>query len=311
MSARELFVLGTASQVPTRHRNHNGYFLRWDTEGILFDPGEGTQRQMTLAGLSASMITRICITHFHGDHCLGLPGIIQRLSLDGAGPVTVHYPASGQAYFERLRHASIYSQREKLDPRPIKKGGPVHEDDALVLEAARLDHDVECFGYRLREKDQPRLLQEKLDAAGLQGPIVGELLKKGRVESGGRVIELRDVSEIRAGQVFAFVMDTRLCDAAKTLAKGADLLVCEATFLAPDAELAKESGHLTALQAGTIARDSGVRRLVLAHFSQRYDTVEAHLAEARSAHGDVVAAVDPDPIRESSRHRIPMPDRKR
>jgi ribonuclease Z len=97
MSTRELFVLGTASQVPTRHRNHNGYFLALGPgEGILFDPGEGTQRQLTIAGLSASSITRICITHFHGDHCLGLAGIIQRLSLDGAGLVSVHYPASGQ-----------------------------------------------------------------------------------------------------------------------------------------------------------------------------------------------------------------------
>jgi ribonuclease Z len=82
MSARELVVLGTASQAPTRTRNHNGYLLRWDDEGILFDPGEGTQRQLTLAGVAASAITRICITHFHGDHCLGLPGVIQRLSLD-------------------------------------------------------------------------------------------------------------------------------------------------------------------------------------------------------------------------------------
>ena len=82
MSARELIVLGTASQSPTRHRNHNGYLLRWDAEGILFDPGEGTQRQFTLAGVSPATITRICITHFHGDHCLGLPGVILRMDLD-------------------------------------------------------------------------------------------------------------------------------------------------------------------------------------------------------------------------------------
>jgi ribonuclease Z len=80
--ARELVVLGTASQVPTRRRNHNGYLLRWDGEGILFDPGEGTQRQMLYAGVSASGLSRLCLSHFHGDHCLGLPGVIARLSLD-------------------------------------------------------------------------------------------------------------------------------------------------------------------------------------------------------------------------------------
>ena len=93
---RELVVLGTASQVPTRYRNHNGYLLRWDDEGLLFDPGEGTQRQMVLAGVAASAVNRLCLTHFHGDHCLGVPGIIQRASLDRVGhPITAHFPASG------------------------------------------------------------------------------------------------------------------------------------------------------------------------------------------------------------------------
>ena len=109
MSSREVIFLGTASQVPTRRRNHNALFLAWDDLGILFDPGEGTQRQMTHAGLSATQITHVCVTHFHGDHCLGLAGIVQRLSLDRVPhPVEVIYPRGGQVYFERLRHASIF-----------------------------------------------------------------------------------------------------------------------------------------------------------------------------------------------------------
>src|ERR1041384_1926766 len=103
MSHRRFYALGTASQVPTRHRNHNGYLLRWDDEGFLFDPGEGTQRQMAFAGAAASDITRICVTHFHGDHCLGVPGIVQRLNLDRVPhTVTAHYPASGTEFFARL-----------------------------------------------------------------------------------------------------------------------------------------------------------------------------------------------------------------
>jgi ribonuclease Z len=92
VSDRELVVLGTASQAPTRSRNHNGYLLRWDGEGLLFDPGEGTQRQMIFAGVTASQITRICITHFHRDHCLGLPGVLQRMSLDRVPYVSCRYP---------------------------------------------------------------------------------------------------------------------------------------------------------------------------------------------------------------------------
>src|SRR5919198_2658692 len=126
MPARELVVLGTASQAPTRQRNHNGYLLRWDADGLLFDPGEGTQRQLLLAGLAPSAITRICITHFHGDHCLGLPGVVQRLALDGvAHPVDVWFPASGLDYFERLRRASIFHDTVELRPHPVAEPGPV------------------------------------------------------------------------------------------------------------------------------------------------------------------------------------------
>jgi ribonuclease Z len=122
VSDRELVVLGTASQAPTRRRNHNGYFLRWDDEGLLFDPGEGTQRQMLFAGVTASQITRICITHFHGDHCLGLPGVLARMSLDRVPhPVEVCYPAGSREVFGRLRHASLF--RDVLDLRERRVRG--------------------------------------------------------------------------------------------------------------------------------------------------------------------------------------------
>src|SRR5262249_37485448 len=128
MSARTVTFLGTASQVPTRCRNHNSVFLQWDDLGILFDPGEGTQRQMILAGISAAQITHIAITHFHGDHCLGLAGVIQRLSLDRVShPVEVIFPRSGEVFFERLRHASSFYETATLVPRPVdaRGGAPV------------------------------------------------------------------------------------------------------------------------------------------------------------------------------------------
>lgn len=126
MSVRELVVLGTASQVPTRHRNHNGYLLRWDSEGILFDPGEGTQRQMVRAGVSAHDLNRICVTHFHGDHSLGLAGVIQRINLDRVPhPVTAHYPASGQRFFERLRYSTAYYESVGVTEAPVTADGPL------------------------------------------------------------------------------------------------------------------------------------------------------------------------------------------
>ena len=299
-------MLGTASQVPTRQRNHNGYLLRWDGDGILFDPGEGTQRQMLLAGVSASDVTRICVTHFHGDHCLGLPGVVQRLSLDRVPhPVTAHFPGSGADFFARLRHASAYHETVDLREAPIDRDGAIAElASGATLSARRLDHPVEAYGFRLREPDGRRMLPERLAEYGIAGPAVGELRRAGALDIGGRRVTLEEVSAPRPGQRFAFVMDTRECDAAYELARDADLLVIEATFLAEDAALAAEYGHLTAVQAARIAHDAKVRRLVLTHFSQRYDDPARFAAEAATVYrGEIVVAAD--------LARVPVPRRAR
>jgi ribonuclease Z len=302
VSERELVVLGTASQAPTRHRNHNGYLLRWDGEGVLFDPGEGTQRQLTFAGVSAAAVTRICITHFHGDHCLGLPGVIMRLALDqGRLPVPVHYPASGQQYFDRLRLASAGQEWVPVDGRPATAAGVVH-DDGFVLRCAPLLHRVESFGWRVEEPDGRRMLPDRLAAAGVVGRDVARLLREGALDIDGRTIRLDDVSEPRRGQSFAFVMDTAWCAGALELAEGVDLLVCESTFLSSEQEMATKYGHLTAREAGRLAALAGARRLVLTHFSRRYSDIGAFEREAREEFDDVIVANDLDRIAVPSRH---------
>jgi ribonuclease Z len=300
MSARELVVLGTASQAPTRHRNHNGYFLRWDDHGFVFDPGEGSQRQMLLAGVSASAITRLCLTHFHGDHCLGVPGIVQRLSLDQvAHPVHAHYPASGAVYFARLRYATSYREAADLREHPIDADGVIAVDSFGTLETRRLEHSVEAFGYRLVEPDGVRMLPERLAAAGISGPAVGELQRAGRLGD----VRLSDVSAPRRGQRFAFVMDTRLCEGVYALADGVDMLVIESTFLDEDVALAHDFGHLTVGQAASVAAECGVRTLVLTHFSQRYTEPERFADQARAVFdGEVVVAAD--------LMRVPVPKRR-
>ncbi|MEW2081211.1 ribonuclease Z [Streptomyces sp. NPDC005283] len=301
MSVRELVVLGTASQVPTRHRNHNGYLLRWDGEGILFDPGEGTQRQMLRAGVAAHDINRICITHFHGDHSLGLAGVIQRINLDRVPhPVTAHYPASGQRFFERLRYATAYRETVALEQAPVGGDGSVlATTEAYTLDAHRLSHPVESYGYRITEPDGRRMLPEKLAAHGIKGPGVGRLLREGVLDG----VTLDDVSEVRRGQRFAFVMDTRLCDGVHALAEGCDMLVIESTFLDEDGQLASDHGHLTAGQAARVARDAGVRHLVLTHFSQRYSDPYQFERQARAVgyEGELTVAQD--------LWRIPVPKR--
>jgi ribonuclease Z len=300
MSGRELVILGTASQAPTRVRNHNGYLLRWETEGLLFDPGEGTQRQMLFAGVSASQITRICITHFHGDHCLGLPGVVQRMSLDQVPHVVeAYYPEEGQEFFDRLRHAALFREATMLREHPVAGQGVIAEPGPFRLEVRRLSHSAPAIGYRLAEPDGRRMLPDKLAAAGIQGPDVGLLHRQGRLEAGGATVNLEDVSVPRPGQRFAFIMDTRLCDAVFDLADRADLLVCESTFANAQVALAREYGHLTAGQAGRVAAEAGARRLVLTHFSQRYDPADGQrlAAEAGAVFGgDIVVARDLDRV---------------
>ncbi|MCK1818911.1 ribonuclease Z [Streptomyces sp. XM83C] len=301
MSVRELVVLGTASQVPTRHRNHNGYLLRWDGEGILFDPGEGTQRQMLRAGVAAHDIHRICVTHFHGDHSLGLAGVVQRINLDKVPhPVTAHYPRSGQRFFDRLRYATAYRETVDIAEEPVDADGVLADTGAYTLTAHRLSHPVESYGYRLTEPDGRRMLPDRLAAHGIKGPDVGRLQREGRLGD----VTLEDVSETRRGQRFAFVMDTRLCDGVHTLAEGCDMLVIESTFLGEDIALAEEFGHLTAGQAATVARDAGVRHLVLTHFSQRYSDPDEFERQARAAgfEGELTVAKD--------LQRVPMPKRR-
>jgi ribonuclease Z len=294
VSTRELVVLGTASQVPTRYRNHNGYLLRWDGYGLLFDPGEGTQRQLLLAGVAATEITHICVTHFHGDHCLGVPGIVQRLSLDHvAHQVRAHYPAPGREFFGRLRYACSYHGGLDLVEAPVEADGPVSRGAFGVLEARGLEHGVPACGYRLVEPDGRRMLPERLAAAGVAGPRIGELQRSGEIVVDGRAVRLAEVSEPRPGQRVGFVMDTRLCEGVYALADRADLLVIEATFADEHEELAHLYGHLTARQAARVAAESGVRTLVLTHFSQRYQDIDVLRAQAAEEfRGELVMGED-------------------
>jgi ribonuclease Z len=297
VSARELVVLGTASQAPTRTRSHVSALLRLDGLGVLLDCGEGAQRQLLHAGVPSGAVDRICITHAHGDHCLGLPGVLNRKALDGAaGAVPVHCPASA---VPRLRLLTDFARQPAVEWYPASEEAAETSVrlGAWTLSTAPLDHRVPAVGYRLVEDDGVRMLPERLAAAGLLGPDVGVLQREGAL----RGVALEDVSAPRPGQRVAFVMDTRLCEGAEALAEGCDLLVCEATFLDRDAGLAHEHRHLTARQAGRLAREAGARRLVLLHFSQRYADLAEFEDEAGAEHGDVVVARDLDVVPVPSR----------
>jgi ribonuclease Z len=298
MGSRSLTVLGTASQAPTRHRNHNGYVIRFDDQLFLFDPGEGIQRQATIAGIALARLDVIALTHFHGDHCLGLPGVIQTLNGQRiTREISVYFPEAGREYFDRLRYASEYGEHTPLAVHGVEADGGVGRHGVFDLVAHQLDHRTTTYGYRIEEPDADRVDQSRLDALGLSGPLVGELVDRGEIEHEGGTVHLSDVSVRQRGQSVALVMDTRPCEGALRLASGVDMLICESTFLESESELAERYGHMTAAQAGQLAASAGARSLVLTHFSQRYPSSGPFIEEA-AAHfdGPIHAAADFDVI---------------
>ncbi len=283
MTVRDLTILGCSSQQPTRFRNHGAYLLRWNNEGLLFDPGEGTQRQFIFANIAPTVVSRIFISHFHGDHCLGLGSILMRLNLDKVThPIHCYYPASGKKYFDRLRYGSIYHEMIKVIEHPVSQPGLVEDDGRFRIEAVFLEHGVENIGWRITEPDTRKFDNEKLAHYGVKGPLVKELQEKGSLMIAGNSVTLEQVSWIRHGDSFAIVIDTVPCQSAIDIARNASLFLCESTYLEEHKELAKLHHHLTAKQAALIAKQAGAKQLILTHYSARYQNLKAFELEART-----------------------------
>ena len=293
MSVRDLTILGSSSQQPTRKRNHGAYLLRWNGEGFLFDPGEGTQRQFIHAGIAPPTVTRILISHFHGDHCLGFGSMLMRLNLDGVGhAIHCYYPKSGKKYFDRLRYGTIYHEKITVVEHPIEESGVVHDDGEFCISAEFLDHGVDTLAFRVKEKDERKYYKDKLEELGIFGEAMRELRENGKVTVDGKIIHAEEVSYVRTGDSFAYISDTRLCPGALKIAKDATMLLSESTYLDEAKEMADKHRHLTAKQAAQIAKDANAKMLILTHFSARYLDASLFKIEACEIFSNTYVAED-------------------
>jgi ribonuclease Z len=289
----KIVFLGTSCMIPTAQRNTSALLLSFRDENILFDCGEGTQRQMRIARIKPTKITRIMISHWHGDHVLGLPGLIQTLGAsEYSGVLEIYGPSGSKAHLKQMLAACVYEQ--KIDIKVTEVDKPVFlETDRFSVEARELVHPIPCVGFRFVEKDRRRMRLDCIRELGVpEGPLLGELQKGQDIVFSGKRIAADAVTRIVKGKVVSYIADTLMCDNAVELARDADVLISEAAFDSSLEEKAREYSHLTAQQAAMIAQEGHARKLVLTHFSQRYKDTEKLEKEAAAVFPDVVCAED-------------------
>ncbi|HLA64409.1 MAG TPA: ribonuclease Z [Rhodothermales bacterium] len=294
----EIIPLGTASATPTRTRHLSACALRRQGRLLLFDCGEGTQYRLLEAGISRRL-DAVFITHLHGDHVYGLPGMLSTLGLMGRPePITLVGPADLERVVRALPGLGVDDLPFALDFVALEEGfAPgtvVYAQAGFSVTAQPLEHRIFCAGYRYEEAPRPgRLDAARARAAGVTAPADFEALKAGRPVTApdGRVLDPAEyVGPARPAPSFAYVLDTRPCDGGRALAQGASLLLHEATFTQRHAARAVETGHSTARQAAEVARDAGARRLLLTHFSARYPDPAPLVEEARRVFPSAEAA---------------------
>ncbi len=290
----EVTFLGTGSMVPTIERNATGILVRYKNEGLLVDCGEGTQKQFRYAGISPAKVTKILITHWHGDHVFGLPGFLTTLAKFAPEKhLELYGPIGSKRYLDILLSSYVPLDKANIRVVEIKNDGVIFENDDYLINAFNLEHTARCLGYSIIEKDKRNINLDYLKKFGLkQNPILKDLQEGKDITWSSKKILAKNATTVRKGKILSIVLDSRLCKNIMKNVKNSDLLICEATLGGEFEEKASAYMHLTAAQAAKIAKDAGVKKLALTHFSQRYKKTDSLLKEAKAIFKNAVIAED-------------------
>ncbi len=292
----QVTFLGTSAALPTVERNVSALMLQREGESLLFDCGEGTQRQMMRHG-TGFLVDDIFLSHYHADHTLGIPGLLRSMAMQGrTAPIRLHGPRGAERQLGGLVALGMDREKFPVEIIELRPGDvlPRGDHDLVVGEAM---HKGDCLAFALVE--HPRLGRfdpEQARALGIpEGPLWGKLHRGEAVaDASGRMVTSDQlVGPPRRGLRVVYSGDCAPCDGVRALAQGADLLIHEATFGDDERDRARETRHSTAREAGAIARDAGVRRLILTHISARYSREAPELvAEARELFPETMVAKD-------------------
>lgn len=294
----EVTVLGSNGAVPSPHRHASGHFLSTEGTDVLIDCSEGTQLQLQAAGLSMGRVELILITHLHGDHYFGLPGLITSLSLQGrSAPLRIISPPGLRQKLTplleldrwRLPFPLTFEEYRVTDPGPLTTTGD------LEVVSFPLRHRIPTNGYLIRERERaPNILKDKLITYDIPYQSIPAIKAGGDFTTRqGKVVPHRElVAPVSPPRSYAYCSDTVYFPELADYVRGVDLLYHEATFLHDMAEEARRKGHATAREAAEVARAAAVGTLILGHFSARYRRVDEHEREARQVFANAYAARD-------------------
>ncbi len=291
----EITFLGTGSGPPTKARNHSAIFFHYDKHNLLFDCGEGTQRQMIIAkGISFMKLDHIFITHWHADHWIGLIGLLYTMNLEGRKRSLYIHGPDAERFIRDILDLDYWGTGFRVIPKSVPSEGnketKVYETDDFEITSIPTKHTVPSVAYAFRERDKINVDIKKAERLfGLrQGRLVGKLKEKGEIVFKGKKITLKDVGVKKPGVKVVYSGDTEPCDNIVEISKNADLLIHDSTFF----EVMEDRMHSGAKEAAKIAKKAGVKSLFLTHFSRRYTNLKELEEEARKVFRNSFAAKD-------------------
>lgn len=281
--------------VPTVSRNHSSILFEYSPNVFLFDCGEGTQRQLRKIKFSANKIESIFLSHFHGDHILGLPGILQTMNAnDRKETLSIYGPKGLKKFMSNLITTfSIENLSYEIKLYEIENDNIIFENKDIMIKAFELSHTINCIGYKIIEKDRVKISNKKVSELGLEAnPLLKKIKYLEEVEYKGKIINPKDIGTIEKGRMIGVIMDTQECESYRKIAKDCDLLISEATHISEDEDMAKKSMHMTAKRCAQISKEEKVKKLILTHISQRYKKSNIVLDDAKKEFKNVEIAND-------------------